>query len=59
MDVVVNKLKPANNYYKLANNLHPMAYWGGDKHYDVYVTEDADDERGLENSNSSTGGIYE
>ena len=41
--LVLKRLKPRANYDKLTSQLHPMAYWGGDKIYDVYMTE-ADDE---------------
>lgn len=29
------------NYGKMADELHPMIYWGGDSHCDVYMTEEA------------------
>ena len=40
---LLKRLKPRANYDKLTSQLHPMAYWGGDKIYDVYMTE-ANDE---------------
>ena len=27
------------NYSKLTEELHPMAYWGGDTNHDVFLTE--------------------
>lgn len=30
------------NYDKLTEELHPMAYWGGDCYYDVFLTEGQD-----------------
>ena len=29
------------NYSKLTEELHPMAYWGGDTNHDVFLTESA------------------
>ncbi len=32
----------SSNYNKLTQTFHPMAYWEGDKHHDVYITEGDD-----------------
>ena len=46
-DELVKKLKElkamrqlSSNYNKFTQIFHPMAYWEGDTHHDVYVTED-------------------
>ena len=37
---VLKEMQPLKaNYNKLTQQLHPMAYWGGDTHEKVYVTE--------------------
>lgn len=36
---VLKKTKPDINYNKLNDTLHPMAYWGGEDVYKVFITE--------------------
>ena len=36
---ILNLVKRYGNYNKLNCELHPMAYWQGDSHHDVLLTE--------------------
>lgn len=45
LSALKEKRQTGMNYMKLTDDLHPMAYWGGEDNYDVYVTEPASDER--------------
>ena len=36
---ILNQVKRHGNYNKLTAELHPMAYWQGDTHHDVLLTE--------------------
>lgn len=40
---LLNQQEPKMNYNKLNPQLHPMAYWEGDTHHAVIMTEDNDE----------------
>lgn len=39
MAILEKMYNPTCNYNKLTDELHPMAYWEGDRYHDVFLTE--------------------
>ena len=37
---ILKQVEQNGNYNKLTVELHPMAYWQGDTHHDVFLTEE-------------------
>ena len=37
---ILKQVEQNGNYNKLTVDLHPMAYWQGDTHHDVFLTEE-------------------
>ena len=42
MRILTQMSQLSSNYNKLTAELHPMAYWEGDTHHDVILTEEID-----------------
>ncbi|MDD6165070.1 MAG: hypothetical protein PUB31_01860 [Bacteroidales bacterium] len=41
---ILKQMERHGNYNKLTCELHPMAYWQGDTHHDVLLTETGDEQ---------------